>query len=169
MSAYVKKVVKANTKYSIESKYSSHVIFQGEFQAAWQLCKQQSHSDQTAVWGQCQNKQVSFLPQKVLSSYHECNVKVTETGWGEFEIQIKIYLADPVERPVTIYHVLKLFQVSKKVNTPFCFATDKQIAFFLHRQGPDPPLTQARWRGASRSSQSSTMRSSSKIQHNTFR
>ena len=66
-----------------------------------------------------------------MSSYHECNVKVTETGWGEFEIQIKIYLADPVERPVTIYHVLKLFQVSKKVNTPFCFATDKQIAFFL--------------------------------------
>ena len=37
--------------------------------------------------------------------------QVTETGWGEFEIQIKIYLADPVERPVTIYHVLKLFQV----------------------------------------------------------
>ena len=36
---------------------------------------------------------------------------MTETGWGEFEIQIKIYLADPVERPVTIYHVLKLFQV----------------------------------------------------------
>ena len=29
----------------------------------------------------------------------------------EFEIQIKIYLADPVERPVIIYHVLKLFQV----------------------------------------------------------
>ena len=36
--------------------------------------------------------------------------EVTETGWGEFEIQIKIYLADPVERPVIIYHVLKLFQ-----------------------------------------------------------
>ena len=55
--------------------------------------------------------------QKVLLS---CHIQVTETGWGEFEIQIKIYLADPVERPVTIYHVLKLFQVSKKVNnTPF--------------------------------------------------
>ena len=60
-----------------------------------------------------------------------CKAQVTETGWGEFEIQIKIYLADPVERPVTIYHVLKLFQVSKKVNTPLQFLTDKEIAFFV--------------------------------------
>ncbi|CAG5135521.1 unnamed protein product [Candidula unifasciata] len=36
--------------------------------------------------------------------------EVTETGWGEFEIIIKIYFNDPAERPVTIYHLLKLFQ-----------------------------------------------------------
>ncbi|PVD36991.1 hypothetical protein C0Q70_03984 [Pomacea canaliculata] len=36
--------------------------------------------------------------------------EVTETGWGEFEIIIKIYFNDPNERPVTIYHLLKLFQ-----------------------------------------------------------
>ncbi|KAH0566799.1 YEATS domain-containing protein 4 [Cotesia glomerata] len=36
--------------------------------------------------------------------------EVTETGWGEFEIVIKIYFNDPNERPVTIYHILKLFQ-----------------------------------------------------------
>ncbi|KAK6964918.1 YEATS domain-containing protein 4 [Biomphalaria glabrata] len=36
--------------------------------------------------------------------------EVTETGWGEFEIIIKIYFNDPMERPVTIYHLLKLFQ-----------------------------------------------------------
>lgn len=36
--------------------------------------------------------------------------EVTETGWGEFEIVIKIYFHDPNERPVTLYHVLKLFQ-----------------------------------------------------------
>lgn len=36
--------------------------------------------------------------------------EVTETGWGEFEIIIKIYFNDPQERPVTIYHLLKLFQ-----------------------------------------------------------
>lgn len=36
--------------------------------------------------------------------------EVTETGWGEFEIVIKIYFNDPNERPVTLYHLLKLFQ-----------------------------------------------------------
>ncbi|KAK7093862.1 YEATS domain-containing protein 4-like [Littorina saxatilis] len=36
--------------------------------------------------------------------------EVTETGWGEFEVIIKIYFNDPNERPVTIYHLLKLFQ-----------------------------------------------------------
>ncbi|XP_033219848.1 YEATS domain-containing protein 4 isoform X2 [Belonocnema kinseyi] len=36
--------------------------------------------------------------------------ELTETGWGEFEIVIKIHFHDPNERYVTIYHVLKLFQ-----------------------------------------------------------
>ncbi|XP_055598745.1 YEATS domain-containing protein 4 [Uranotaenia lowii] len=36
--------------------------------------------------------------------------EVTETGWGEFEIVIKIHFHDPTERPVTMYHILKLFQ-----------------------------------------------------------
>ena len=62
---------------------------------------------------------------------------MTETGWGEFEIQIKIYLADPVERPVTIYHVLKLFQVSKKVNAPIVFVEINQITF-LKQTGTGP-------------------------------
>lgn len=35
---------------------------------------------------------------------------MTETGWGEFEVVIKIYFHDPTERPVTLYHILKLFQ-----------------------------------------------------------
>lgn len=35
--------------------------------------------------------------------------EVTETGWGEFEIIIKIYFVDNAERPVTLYHLLKLF------------------------------------------------------------
>ena len=70
-------------------------------------------------------KQTSFISAQKSLVIISCNVKVTETGWGEFEIQIKIYLADPMERPVTIYHVLKLFQVSKKVNnTPFGLLVD---------------------------------------------
>ncbi|XP_053700516.1 YEATS domain-containing protein 4 [Synchiropus splendidus] len=36
--------------------------------------------------------------------------EITETGWGEFEIMIKIFFIDPNEKPVTMYHLLKLFQ-----------------------------------------------------------
>ena len=34
---------------------------------------------------------------------------MSETGWGEFEVQIKIHFNDVNERPVTFYHILKLF------------------------------------------------------------
>uniref|UniRef100_A0A8C9BIN6 YEATS domain-containing protein 4 n=1 Tax=Phocoena sinus TaxID=42100 RepID=A0A8C9BIN6_PHOSS len=36
--------------------------------------------------------------------------EITETGWGEFEIIIKIFFIDPNGRPVTLYRLLKLFQ-----------------------------------------------------------
>eukprot|EP00736_Rhodelphis_marinus_P001221 Rmarinus@m.28034 len=35
--------------------------------------------------------------------------EVEEYGWGEFEIGIKIYFVDPVEKPVQLYHSLKLY------------------------------------------------------------
>ena len=35
--------------------------------------------------------------------------KISETGWGEFEIQIRLTFVDPQEKPVTFYHLLKLF------------------------------------------------------------
>lgn len=36
--------------------------------------------------------------------------RVSESGWGEFEIMIKVFFQDPSEKPVTFYHLLKLFQ-----------------------------------------------------------
>ncbi|VDK67806.1 unnamed protein product [Litomosoides sigmodontis] len=36
--------------------------------------------------------------------------EVTETGWGEFEVQIRIYFVDVNEKPVTAFHYLRLFQ-----------------------------------------------------------
>ena len=42
--------------------------------------------------------------------------EVTESGWGEFEVVIKIFFHDANERPVTIYHPLKLFQTDSTVN-----------------------------------------------------
>jgi len=41
--------------------------------------------------------------------------QINESGWGEFEIQIRIFFNDGNERPVTFYHILKLFHGA---NTP---------------------------------------------------
>ena len=41
--------------------------------------------------------------------------EVTETGWGEFEVVIKVFFHDTGERPVTIYHALKLFQTDSNI------------------------------------------------------
>lgn len=35
--------------------------------------------------------------------------KVTESGWGEFEVTIRIFFHDPQERQITVTHFLKLF------------------------------------------------------------
>ena len=35
--------------------------------------------------------------------------EVTETGWGEFEIAIKIYFHDPNERPVSTLYSAHIF------------------------------------------------------------
>jgi len=59
-------------------------------------------------------KKVQF---RLHDSYANCNrlvsnppYEVSETGWGEFEVQIKIHFHDSAsEKPVIMYHVLKLF------------------------------------------------------------
>lgn len=43
--------------------------------------------------------------------------EISETGWGEFEIVIKIHFLDPNERPVTMYHILKLFHTGATTDT----------------------------------------------------
>uniref|UniRef100_A0A1B0FB53 YEATS domain-containing protein 4 n=1 Tax=Glossina morsitans morsitans TaxID=37546 RepID=A0A1B0FB53_GLOMM len=68
-----------------------------------------------------QNEDMSLYVKKVHFKLHESYAnpnrivtkppyEITETGWGEFEVVIKIYFHDPTERPVTCYHILKLFQ-----------------------------------------------------------
>ncbi|XP_004930356.1 YEATS domain-containing protein 4 [Bombyx mori] len=70
-------------------------------------------------------KKVHF---KLHESYANPNRIVTkppyelmETGWGEFEIVIKLYFHDPNERPLTLYHILKLFQSPVTEGTPPTF------------------------------------------------
>eukprot|EP00126_Sphaerothecum_destruens_P015537 Sdes_comp9557_c0_seq1m1031 len=46
--------------------------------------------------------------------------ELTEHGWGEFEVVVKIHFMDPLEKPITLYHQLKLYatedtiQIGKK-------------------------------------------------------
>jgi len=35
--------------------------------------------------------------------------EVSETGWGEFQIQIKVLFQDPNQRPLNLVHHLKLY------------------------------------------------------------
>jgi len=73
-----------------------------------------------------ENEDMSSYVKKVSFKLHESYTtstrvitkppyEVTETGWGEFEIVIKIHFQDPNERPVTIYHQLKLFHTDSNV------------------------------------------------------
>lgn len=39
--------------------------------------------------------------------------EVQETGWGDFEILIKIYVCDTSEKPVQLYHILQLYPLDK--------------------------------------------------------
>ncbi|XP_049623587.1 YEATS domain-containing protein 4-like isoform X1 [Suncus etruscus] len=66
------------------------------------------------------NEDMSAYVKKIQFRLHESYInflrvvtkppyEITETGYGEFEITIKIVFLDPNERPVTLYHLLKLF------------------------------------------------------------
>uniref|UniRef100_T1JBJ9 YEATS domain-containing protein 4 n=1 Tax=Strigamia maritima TaxID=126957 RepID=T1JBJ9_STRMM len=84
--------------------------------------EEDGHTHQWTVYVKpYKNEDMSTYVKKVHFKLHESYTnpnrvvtkppyEVTETGWGEFEIVIKIYFHDPNERPVTLYHILKLFQ-----------------------------------------------------------
>ncbi|KAK6618296.1 YEATS domain-containing protein 4 [Polyplax serrata] len=72
------------------------------------------------------NEDMSVYVKKIQFKLHESYAnqtrivtkppyEVTETGWGEFEIIIKIFFHCPNEKPVTIYHILKLFQTGSDI------------------------------------------------------
>ncbi|KAJ8736755.1 hypothetical protein PYW07_000026 [Mythimna separata] len=83
--------------------------------------------------------------------------EITETGWGEFEIVIKIFFLDPNERPVTLYHILKLFQSPLTVGGPpqtgrvLCSEAYDEIVFqeptllMQHLINSAKPITNGPW------------------------
>ncbi|XP_066599882.1 YEATS domain-containing protein 4 [Prorops nasuta] len=96
--------------YGNEARYFGERREEDGHTHQWTLYVKPYHNEDMSKWV----KKVHF---KLHESYNSPNrivtkppYEVTETGWGEFEITIKIYFHDPNERPVTIYHILKLFQ-----------------------------------------------------------
>ena len=39
--------------------------------------------------------------------------EIEEAGWGEFQIQIKIYFHDAPDRPITVFHNLRLYEAGE--------------------------------------------------------
>eukprot|EP00035_Acanthoeca_spectabilis_P023185 m.448163 g.448163 ORF g.448163 m.448163 type:complete len:212 (-) comp19624_c0_seq1:1331-1966(-) len=87
---------------------------------------ERSTSESTHNWKvyvQCPcEKDITKVVRKVVFKLHEsfenpnrtCAAppyEVSESGWGEFEINIKIYFVDQKEKPISFYHLLKLYPV----------------------------------------------------------
>ncbi|XP_010789345.1 YEATS domain-containing protein 4 [Notothenia coriiceps] len=84
--------------------------------------EEDGHTHQWSVYVKpYRNEDMSAYVKKIQFKLHESYgnplrvvtkppYEITETGWGEFEIIVKIFFIDPNERPVTLYHLLKLFQ-----------------------------------------------------------
>ena len=67
------------------------------------------------------NEDISVYVKKIQFKLHESYAnplrivtkppyEITETGWGEFEVVIKVFFHDATEKAITLYHPLKLFQ-----------------------------------------------------------
>eukprot|EP01071_Lankesteria_metandrocarpae_P007384 Lankesteria_metandrocarpae@DN4664_c0_g1_i1.p1 len=54
------------------------------------------------------------VPQRVLDNPP---FEVNETGWGEFDIMLKIFFTDPSEQPVEVQHAVRLYPVTTDDDT----------------------------------------------------
>lgn len=64
---------------------------------------------------------------------------VEESGWGEFEIGIKIHFQDPNQRPLTLSHQLRLYPVDLR-------AADLRVPFPLpSSDAPKTPVVSERF------------------------
>ncbi|XP_049623605.1 YEATS domain-containing protein 4-like [Suncus etruscus] len=83
--------------------------------------KEDGHTHQWTVYVKPYiNEDMSAYVKKVQFKLHETHInflrvvtkppyEITETGYGELEITIKIFFLDPNERRVNLYHLVKLF------------------------------------------------------------
>lgn len=99
------------------------LVFKDQIKQLISLLTSDGHTHQWTVYVKPYNNEdmqtyVKKIHFKLHESYENPNriiikppYEVSETGWGEFEVVIKIYFHDPtIYKPVTFYHILKLFQ-----------------------------------------------------------
>ncbi|KNC77504.1 hypothetical protein SARC_10039, partial [Sphaeroforma arctica JP610] len=68
--------------------------------------------------------------------------EVTEVGWGEFDIVIEVHFLNKLEKPIVIYHTLKLFEGEGTIRV-----NKRTIAYELYDElifkDPPKPLFEA--------------------------
>jgi YEATS domain-containing protein 4 len=61
--------------------------------------------------------------------------EVHETGWGEFEITIKLYYAaESLEKPQTLYHFLKLHPFARTEEEKEALAAQKEVISWVYEE-----------------------------------
>eukprot|EP00349_Pseudokeronopsis_sp_Brazil_P003456 CAMPEP_0202971926 /NCGR_PEP_ID=MMETSP1396-20130829/32056_1 /ASSEMBLY_ACC=CAM_ASM_000872 /TAXON_ID= /ORGANISM="Pseudokeronopsis sp., Strain Brazil" /LENGTH=145 /DNA_ID=CAMNT_0049701821 /DNA_START=182 /DNA_END=618 /DNA_ORIENTATION=+ len=86
-----------------------------------------------------------FVEPKITVEKHP--FEIHQSGWGEFEIGIKIYFVDPAEKPIEIVHFLTLYEkpgatqsqkkpiLNEKYDEIVFFEPTEQFAYILDK-GP---------------------------------
>ena len=84
---------------------------------------------------------VNFIVFWSISVINKPPYEVTETGWGEFEVVIKIYFNDVNERPVRMATTNKCMHTNLEMNTTYFYSWLYQITVYhllkLFQNDPD--------------------------------
>ncbi|KAJ3338638.1 YEATS domain-containing protein 4 [Gonapodya sp. JEL0774] len=105
----------------VKNKVVTKSIIYGSYAQPFPTKNAQGHTHEWIVFVRgADGESIGNYVKKVVFKLHESfevptrtvdtdPFEVRESGWGEFEISIKIHFADPAERPVTLYHNLQLY------------------------------------------------------------
>lgn len=100
---------------------SSTPVLGKEHSHQWTLFLRSFNNEDIGVW----IKSVNFILHESYPDFNRCVTKfpfeVTETGWGEFEVQVKVNFQDPHERQVNLGTMVRFF----KKNTDYTPYYDK--------------------------------------------
>lgn len=103
--------------------------------------KETSHTHKWSVYVRgVEGKELGWLFKKIIFRIHETfpnpnrsiesdPFQVDESGWGEFQITIKLFLHDPLEKPITLHHHLQLYSKDDQTLKTIVSETYDEIVF----------------------------------------